>query len=271
MNKSIFEFAGYKPYLEHRVGSRKQRSGLKSEMAQALECQPTYISQVLHGNAHFSLEQADRLNHFLAHSKEEAAFLFLLVQKDRAGTVSLRKHFDEQIANSLKNRMVLTERLGKKNQLSSEDQTRYYSTWHYAAIHIALTIPDLQNNRALADYFKLPLQKVNSTLDFLAKTGLAKSLGNGRYEAGVLTIRVGNDSPNIFRHHSNWRQMANESLDREEMDELHYSGVMSISHKDANRLKDRILEFLKETQDFVRDSKEEELYSFCIDLFSLRR
>lgn len=267
----IFDFTEYKAYLEHKVGSKIQRRGLKSELAKALNCQPTYISQVLHGNAHFSLEQADLLNSFFAHSKEEANFFLLLVQKDRAGTASLRHYFDEQLQEILRKRMVLTERLGKRSELKNEDQTYYYSSWHYAAIHIALTIQELQTVKALSEYFKLPIKKVNLVLDFLVRTGLAQTSDGFSFRVGASLIRLGNDSPNIFRHHSNWRQLATESLDREEIGDLHYSSVVSLSRKDALKIKDRILDWLKKDLEIIKESKEEELYSYCIDFFHLKK
>lgn len=269
--KILYDFSNYKPYLEYRVGFKNQRRGLKSELAVFLRCQPTYISQVLHGKAHFSLEQADLLNQFFGHSKEEAQYFLLLVQKDRAGTSSLQHHFEEQLEAILKKRMNLTERLGKKAELPKEDQSQYYSSWHFAAIHIALTIPDLQTNKALSEYFRLPIKKVNAVLEFLVKTGLAKSTGDGQFQAGATMIRLGNDSPNILKHHNNWRQMAVDSLDREELGDLHYSSVVSLSRRDALKIKDRILDWLKKDLEIIKESKEENLYSYCIDFFHLKR
>jgi uncharacterized protein (TIGR02147 family) len=270
-DKAIYDFNHYKAYFEHKVGTRSQRRGVKSEIASSLRCQPTYISQVLHGKAHLSLEQADILNVFFGHSKEEAAFFLLLVQKDRAGTISLRRHFEDQLESMLQKRMVLTERLGKKDGLTKEDQSRYYSSWHFAAIHIALTIPDLQNSKSLSEYFRLPLKKVNSVLEFLVKTGLAKPIGGSNFQAGSSVIRLGNESPNILRHHSNWRQLVMESLDREEIGDLHYSSVVSLSKKDALKIKDRILDWLQKDLEIIKESKEEELYSYCIDFFHMKR
>jgi uncharacterized protein (TIGR02147 family) len=269
--KGIYEYSEYKAYLEKKVGSRGQRKGLKSKLAKALHCQPTYISQVLHGNAHLSLEQSQALNEFFGHTKEEGQYFLLLVQKDRAGTVSLRRHFEEQLQSMLQRRMVLTERLGKKQELSKEDQIRYYSSWHYAAIHMALTVPELQNAKALSEYFRIPIKKVTSVLDFLNKAGLARHTETGSFQTGKLLIRLGNDSPNILRHHSNWRQQAMDSLDREEIGDLHYSAVVSLSKKDAIRIKDRILEWLEKDLEIIKDSKEEEIYSYCIDFFHMRR
>lgn len=269
-SEQVFQFTSYKAFLEAKVGPREERRGIKSQIAQVLGCQPTYISQVLHGKAHLSLEQADRLNSYLGHSKEESAFFLLLVQHERAGTVSLRRHFQDLIDEELKRRLIVTHRLGEQTKLSLADQSRYYSSWHYSALHIALTIPELGSPDALAQHFKLPMKKVNEVLRFLLNVGLAKEVG-GRLLTGPAIIRLGNDSPNIQRHHANWRQQATESLDREDLGDLHYSGVISLSEKDALKIKDRLLDELKANLKIVRDSPEEKLFGFCVDFFDMAK
>ena len=270
MNKSVFEFQHYKPYLRLKTGPVGTKKGIKSALAEALGCQSTYLSQILHANADLSLEQADRCNAFFGHAKEESAFFLLLVQKDRAGTVSLARHFEEQIDEILRRRLVLTKRLGEKAVLSAESQSVYYSSWVYAAVHIALTVPELRTREALATYFHLPRQKVTEALEFLVSAGLAAPDG-AAYRVGESHVRLGNDSHNIVRHHANWRTQALEALDREQLADLHYSGVVSLSRADVTKVKDLLLETVKNAQAIVKDSREEELCVMNLDFFSLKK
>lgn len=268
MDNIVFEFSSYKPYLERRLGGYRQRRGQRSQVAKALSCQPTFVTQVLNGNAHFSLEQAERLNRYLGHSEDESEFFFLLIQHDRAGTKELRDYFLKKIEAVRASRQVLVNRLGKSQTLSLEQQSVYYSSWHYAALHIAVAIPGLQTREALADYFKLPLKKVTETLQYLSSTGLVR-LEDGRYIIGATKIRLGNNSPSIIRHHGNWRVQALESLDREEPTDLHYSGVLCLTLKDKEKIKSMILDALKEHLKISDAAREEELVCYNIDLFSL--
>ncbi len=269
-DKSLFSFSNYKSYLEAKTGAEGTRKGVKAAMAKSLSCQPTYISQVLHGKAHLSLEQAEILNGFFSHSKEEGFFFLVLVQKDRAGTKALREFFQEQIEEALRKRLVLTMRLGPKEVLSEVHQATYYSSWIYAAIHIALTIPELRTRESLASYFNLPVRRITEALDFLQLTGLVVVAKNG-FEATKAQIRLGNDSKNILKHHTNWRLQAAEALDREQLADLHYSGVVSLSKSDVVKVKSIFLESIKDSQAVVRDSKEEELCAVVIDFFGLRK
>ena len=267
---SVFSHTDYKTYLRSRAGEKRMRRGLKSQMAQAMRCQPTYVSQVLNGNADLSLEQSHALNEFFAHSADESRHFLLLVQSARAGSKELREYFRAEIQEHLARRLNLTRRLGGKNPLSEEQRSRYYSSWLFAAIHIALTIPELQTPHVLARHFRIPVKTILEVLEFLVSCGLARQ-NDGAYQTGVNEIRVGNDSALIVRHHTNWRLEALKSLDREQREraDFHYSGTFSISRSDVTRLKDKMLEWVRETATLVRESPEEELYAVCMDLFRM--
>lgn len=223
---------------------------------------------MLNKEAQLSLEQGSDLNDFFGHSKEEAHFFLLLLQRDRAGNRNLRAYYDEQIQEILDRRLNLTARLGSSNSLSEEHKTTFYSSWHYLAVHIALTVPALQTKDALSAHFRLSLKKIAKILEFLTLSGLARQEGE-RYIADSSLLRIGNDTPHILKHHTNWRVKAVEALDREDLNDLHYSAVVSLSRSDVRALKNRMLEHIKEYVQTIRDSKEEQVYVLCLDWFEL--
>lgn len=270
MDKNIFTFKHYKDYLTSLTGVKASRSGMKARIAEAIRCQPTYISQVINGEAHLSFEQSEMLCRFLQMSEEETYFFMLLVHRDRAGTTELKKFYNNQIQIILKQRMNLVHRLGEKNKLTEEKQALYYSSWQYAAIHIALTVPSLQTREALAHYFRISLKRVDVVLRHLVEMDLAIPTDKG-FSVGPSIVRLDNKSPYIIHHHAHWREQAIESLEREEITDLHYSAVVSISQKDVGRIKDRILEFLKENSAIISQSPEEEVYVFSTDFFHLKK
>lgn len=270
VKNSVFDFKSYKQYLTFLVGRRTERSGLRAAMAKSLGCQSTYISQVLYGSAHFSLEHAELLSEYLGHTKDEKQFFLLLVQKERAGTNRLELYFQDQIQELLRRRMVLTERLGSKGLLSEVHQTVYYSSWHYAAVHVGLTIPELRNPAAMAECLRISKSRLSTVLEFLCAAGLAVPDGQ-KFSVGDVQVRLGNESPNIIRHHANWRQQAIDSLERETLQDLHYSGVVSLSAEDAAKVKDETLKFIQESLKTIRSSNEEKLFCLNIDFFDLQK
>ncbi len=269
-DQNVFDFNDYKSYLEAKAGRSGTRKGIKAAMAKALNCQPTYISQIIHNKAHLSLEQADELNHFFGHSQDESFFFMLLVQKDRSGTKKLKEFFQKQIDAATERRLNLSKRLGSKTVLSEIHQSTYYSSWIYAALHIAVTIPELRTREALSQYFKLPIKRITEALDFLVLIELVEHTSQG-YQATNSQIRLGNDSKNIIKHHTNWRLQAAESLDREEVTDLHYSGVVSLSQKDVLKIKNILLEAVRESQSVIKESKEEEIFAIGMDFFTLKK
>jgi uncharacterized protein (TIGR02147 family) len=266
----IFDFRFYKKFLLSICGEKKIRRGVKAELAKAAECQPTYISQILHGKADLSLEQGERIARFLGLTKAEAGYFLLLLQKDRAATRELRQIFEIQIEEQIQSRMNVVNRLGASNPLSAEQHGIYYSSWHYLAVHMAVTVPELQTREALADFFHIGLERMDQVLEFLLKVGILQQEKN-ILTTGTSVIRLGKDSPHIFRHHSHWRQQAIESLERETDRDLHYSAVVTLSSEDVLRLKERMLEQIKNNIDIVKPSVSEQVYVYNIDFFNLGR
>lgn len=269
-NISIFDFSTYKAYLRARIGDSGQRKGQRSKLASALGCQPTFVTQVLNKDQHFSLEHLEKVSRFLGHSEDEEEFLYLLAERERAGTKELRVRFENKIRRMQESRQVLTKRLGAETVLSPDKQHVYYSSWHYSALHIAVAVPALRTREALSQYFSLPIKKVTEVLEYLSSAGLVVQ-ERGEYRIGPTKIRLGKDSPNILRHHGNWRIQALESLDREGEADLHYSGVLCLSKKDQAKIKSKIFEALQEHLAISDASAEEEICCYNIDLFSLTR
>ncbi len=271
MKKNIFDYKNYKSYLLELINSKPRRGrGVRSELAVSIGCPVSHISQVLKGSSHFSAEQAHGLNESLGHSQEESEFFLLLIQFARAGTSNLRRFSENQINRVLERRLILKDRLEVKNSLNKEDQAVFYSSWHYQAIHIMLTVERLQTKEALSKCLNLSVKKVSEILDFLISIGLVIQ-EKGRFRVGTTRIHLGNDSPMISKHHINWRIRAIHSLDSESRDEdLHYSSVISTSEEDFLKIKTMHVKHIEAIKDIIRDSKpEEEVLCFSLDFFRL--
>ncbi|MEK7395435.1 MAG: hypothetical protein AAB116_00725, partial [Candidatus Poribacteria bacterium] len=94
MGNSIFEYKDYKAYLKEILNRRSENErGIRTRLAEAIYCHNGYVSQVLNGAAHFSLEQAEAINKYLGHNKDQSSYLLLLVQHARAGTSGLKEYF----------------------------------------------------------------------------------------------------------------------------------------------------------------------------------
>lgn len=261
----IFEFNSHYSYLEKRL-SGADNWGQKAKFAEHIGVQPAYLSQVLAQKYSLSLEQADLANEYLEHSTEESEFFILLVLKDRAGRVSLRKHFAHQISQILEKRKLLTERLGKKVEISEEVKGVYYSSWLYSAIHVACSVPALRTRKSLVQYFNISTELASKILDYLEENYLLKKEGD-QYVLTGNWFRLGQESPHIIKHHTNWRLQAIQSLESQTNADLHYSGIFSLDKKTAELVKSQLLDSIKQQTKNIESAPEEELFVMSVDFF----
>lgn len=266
---SIFEYKDYKKFLIDWMDASPQGSrGLRKKIAEIIRCQTAYITQVLSGAHHFSLEQGELLSKWLKLSSAETEYLFLLILHARAGTKTLQKHFLDQITLKREQEANLQKKVNLPTILSEKEQMIYYSSWHYAAIHICLLNPKLRTAEALQLYLKVDISIVQQALDFLLKCGLI-STENGIYKVVKSMLHLELDSLLIKQHHTNWRLKTIESLSTKKSSNLHYSGIISLSHEDYEWVRDKLSQFLKETVDKVRSSDDQTTASLNFDWFEL--
>lgn len=270
MEKPVFEYLAYRDYLSDFIASSEGGGhGLRTKMATFANCRSAYISQVLSGVAQLSLEQAEAISRFVGHSDEETDFFLLLVQFDRAGTAFLKNRIRRQMDKTLEYRQTLKNRVDIKKSISQKHQQIYYSSWIYVAIHILATIPGFDQLEKIAAYLSLPREKILEAMSFLTSAGIFKKEGN-KLVVQEARIFLGSDSPLIRQHHANWRLKAVSSMELGQKSDVHLSTVFSLSRSDVKVLKEKMLTFIDQTRAVAKESKEEELYSFCLDFFQVK-
>ena len=269
MKNLIFDFGDYKKFLKaHFARQPKRGRGVQAKLAAEIGCQGAFVSQVISGPLHFSMEQAVRVNRFLGHTKDEGRFFVLLVQIARAGDKETRAHFQELLEAELKKQLLLTRRLDMSQGISAEDQVTYYSAWYYSAAHILATIPEFQRRQAIAEKLGLEKELVGEIVEFLVRTGLLVQVGD-RLLPGTAQMHLSQSSKLTSRSHANLRIQALGALDAPLDTDVHYTGVYSFSSADAHRLKALLLRQIEEVIGVVKPSKEEQAGVFCVDFFSL--
>jgi hypothetical protein len=209
------------------------------------------------------------VNQFFSHEPVTAEYFLLLVQKDRAGTQELKSYFQNKMNEILGKRSEIASRIPKNRTVSESDQVYYYSYWYVGAIHVALSIRELQTPTALARHFHLEDGLVREALDFLVNTGLAK-FENQKFSIGPSHIHLANDSKFIHQLHSNWRLQALQSLEKRREQDLHYSVAYTLSRADVEKIRQQILQLIEQNMGVVRPSVEEVLFCNTIDFFELK-
>lgn len=269
MKKPIFEYKDYKKFLCDYIELQpKGGRGLRRKMAEAAGCQIAYISHVLNDRNEFSIEQAESISRFIGFSRDEAEYFVLLVEHARAGTQSLKSFFQKMLDEKKEKFMLLKTRVNISNTLSREDQAMYYSSWIYGGIHMILTIPGYATSDKIAQYLSLPLATVREVLEFLQTRGLIESQ-KGQYRVKGPFLHLEKDSPLINHHHTIWRMRAIQALAIERQNDIHYASCFTVSEEDAQKLRSVLSETIAQMTEVIKPSKEERLYSFCLDLFEI--
>lgn len=269
MNKPLYEFEHYKDFLNTSIEQMPAGGrGIKKKLALFLKCQGPFITQVLSGHLDFSPEHAFGVTQFLGLTQDETEYFLLLVSYNKTDNIVLKKFFKKSLEelraknNQIKNRMKMKETLDKEVEMI------YYSSWHYAAIHMSLTIPEINSRESLANKFQLPLIKIDEVLHFLLKNNFIKKNLN-QYEVTGHWLHLDKSSPMISKHHTNLRIQGINSLDDNKKTDLHYSAFFTCSKKDLSKLQELLLKTLSDFNEVVRPSKEEELACLNIDLFKI--
>jgi uncharacterized protein (TIGR02147 family) len=264
----IFEYELYKTYINDRLDNPPGglSRGLRTKISKEIGCQTAFTAQVLRGNAHFSLEQAEKINEFFGHSEEEGEFLLLLIQRERAGSEALKKRFEKRIKQIRQGRRVLSSRLDVKQTLSELDQVKYYSSWYYSAIHALVSVPEFQSAEKMAARLGLSVKTVAEVLEFFVSNGILLKTKSG-FQIGTFRLHLGDQSNLITKHHSNWRLQALKSLDRRDEKNLHYSSAVSMSDKDVEKVNEILIKTIQQIKEIIKKSKEETTMALNFDFF----
>ena len=215
-----------------------------------------------------SLEQAFAANQFWNHNDDESHFFLLLVQHQRAGTPALRAWFKHQIDEQKKQQLEIKKHVASDHSISELDRSIYYSSWKYAAVHVLLSIPKFTDRESICQALGISMEEVNKVLQFLIRVGLARQEGTG-FELVPGNIHLESDSPFIERLHLNWRTKSLESVERQHPEDLHYSLVFTISEKDTLKVRQALVDAIKQVNEIFVPSKEETARVLTVDFFSL--
>jgi len=262
MNIDVYECDHYVDVIKEAV--QQSSRGFKSHLARAMRCQPSYLSQVLSGGVELTLDQAYACARFLAFNRQETDVFLLIVQRDRAGTHELKSYFTDQIVQFRREQQVLSTRLGEKTEISAEDYNDYYSAWYHSAIHVATSIPSMQDSRIIAEKLNLDMDVVEASLRLLKKMNLVEQVG-GAWKNSHNDLHVPDSSPLHVANHMNWRSFYCQSIQQQNEDTIHYTAVHSLSIKDLGKLKKLIFEFIENSRSIVGPSKEEKIVAVGLD------
>lgn len=263
----IYEYTDYKKYLTDFI--TKQKKITRAAIAELLNCQRSYISQILNSHSHFSSEQIFQIAKYIKLSTEQTKFLVLIFNYNRTAHDGLANLYLKDIKEIKEEQNSIKTVIETTSELSDKDKYQYYSKWWYSAIHILLSIDRYNSFETISERLKLSVETVQEVILFLFETGLVEN-DSSFYKISDARIHLDKKSPLIAIHHKNWRQRVIESLDRTETNPVNYSSVVSLSQEACEQIKKVIRKSISDSEKALHESDGElELYSLCIDFFKV--
>jgi len=264
---NIYNYDKYRKFLQDWIYSQpKNGHGTLKSWAESMGVHSTLLSQILNGKKDFSLEQADKLTEILNLTEQESEYFLLMVLHEKSGSQNLKRRFKKRILESQEKSKNISQRLNVKNVLSEEAKAQFYSTWLYTGIRNMAVIPGFNSADSIATALGLPRELVQSIIEFLLEKGLCVQTEKG-IQYGPSRTHVPADSPWVAQHHRNWRDRANQKMLLRNSNDLYFSFPMSLSKKDAEKIRKLIPGWIEEIHAIVNPSPSESARCLNIDFF----
>jgi uncharacterized protein (TIGR02147 family) len=264
---NVFNYDDYKSYLRAAIKESPER-GYLTKLAAAAGCQKSYFTQVLHHHVHFTPEHATSLCRFWNFDDNEEDYFIELVNYARAGTQLLRHRIQKRLTQIKDEKLTLAKRFKASDITDEESRAFYYSSWLISAIHMAITIPDLQTVKSLSRHFRSEENEISKILEQLYKFGLAAKKGSAWVTTNKM-IHLPRNSVFTSMNHLNWRNQALIDSQQHKKDSIHYTSITSLSKSDFYEIQQLVLKFIDQKRKIITPSKEEVLGCFTCDWFEV--
>jgi uncharacterized protein (TIGR02147 family) len=264
----VFNETKYKEFLLSYIERLPKRGrGQIGRIAKHLRVSSTLISQILSGDRHFSLEQAEGVTEYLGLSQIEADYFILLVHAERAGTAALKKYYVKKLEKVREDALKISTRIEAQRNLSDLERAVFYSSHLFAAAWLFTSVgKDGKTIEEICHRFDLPRPKILEVLKFLSQTGLCIEK-DGRFKMGPQSTHVEQGSPYLFHHYRNWRIKAIQQSEFLSDRDLMYTAAVSLSSDDFRKLREEMVQFIKTFLARTHESPAEEIACFNLDFF----
>jgi hypothetical protein len=110
--------------------------------------------------------------------------------------------------------------------------------------------------------------QIKSSLQILEKMEfILKKNNKWVYTSG--DFHIPKNSPLVVLHHQNWRHRAVSAAQDFETNNVHFTGILTLSHRDRERLKELILNFIADANKISGPSNPEEAMALCCDYYKI--
>ncbi len=266
----IFQYSDYVQGLKAFFQLNDHQIGIKTQFADQCGCKLSYISQVLKGDAHFTMDHAYGAANFMRLNDDEQDYFLTLVQHARAASGQFRVHLEKRLTQLKSSHFTIEKNIGAKNVLTKEEYEVYASDWLLQAIHVFLTIPKFQSVQILKERLNISSNQLQHMLEKLERLNLVRfEKKTGRWIALSRDMHA-KLSPSISsQRHLQWKMRAINDMQLGGPSAVHYSSTFSLSSKDFDLIKSLLISFIAESRATALKSEEELASHLDISFFEI--
>jgi uncharacterized protein (TIGR02147 family) len=265
---NIFSSKSYRDVITAYLVKHEGQRGYRAILAEAAGCQRAYLSQVMRGDAHLTADHAVGLALFWELNDVATEYFLNLVQYERASQKKARKFFLEKLERIRAKQHDVAQHIAPNHREWHNAPMVYYSNWLYSAIHVLLSIKELQTEPALAAKLQQPVNVIRALLSTLQELGLVQH-SKGRWGVTERSLHITKDAPGYFPYFTQWRMNAMQAFQRAPNAGIHYTALHALSLEDATKVREEILQLIQKTRRIVEPSLEETAIVVAIDCFDL--
>ncbi len=235
-------------------------------MAEVLSVSTTLISQVVNGEKHFSMENANSLSEHLALNDREADFFLLLVEHARAGTHGYERRLSRRIISAREAALKLNDRLKNDRNLTAVETATYYSDWTFTATTNFIACEPLTDVESLAARLQISRAQAARVLEFLLDSGILVRR-DAALDIGAKHTFLQRESPFVSKHHQNWRLQGFQQMNHQRTDDFFFTAPISLSRETALQIRKELPNFVEKMMNWVGPSPSELVRCLNIDFF----
>ena len=263
------EVLAYRDYRKIITDSMQgaPRQATRSQLARAINCSPSWVTRVLTGDVQLTPDQALGVCQHFRFNETETDYFLLLVELERAATAELKSRLRSKLKSLTQTRRNFAAALKTDSTITDEDRLRYYSSWIYAATHVACMIQSF-SIEGLAERIKLQTTAIVKVLADLEKMGLVINQA-GRWSATSKNIHLSAEHFMGRIGHAIWRNRTIQFLQDGSDDGLHYSAVHCLSKADVEVIRQKLKEAVLDCRKLIDPSAAETMAVLCLDWYEI--
>lgn len=266
----IYSYLSYRALIRDRLKSLKlgpKKLGTL-KLAEMTGLHSSFVSSVLQEHKHFNSDQVYSVCEAVGFTGIEIDYILLLHSCERSTQKGLKSKYFSEIKKIQEESKKVHKVLSVKKQKDLDlILSEYYSDPYFKIIHVHLSVPRFNKSPLLlADELMLPVSKITHCLEKLEEFGIIK-----QDKGGVKVLKRHLHLPKDFficqAHQTTMKSISQQKImnlpkDKKETFCVTFSGTK----KTYSEVHEAFLEFLKKSENCVKDAKSENVFQMTFDL-----